>query len=188
MSAARRSQVSPQSCYMFFPSTINRSKTSKRQHNYKQHQNMKHSNGKLVKPPEMKQQRNGSQILVPDNNDSDNAYYVTIHVYHIGVVLIQGRDCATWEVDDMPDIKSLLPNVLPKPCQFDTSVINSPCQPVSVSPIRPDDSIKSSRPRTLVSRLYQAASLIIPSSFNYITTSSEPWPLARPLIGSELGL
>ena len=48
----------------------------------------------------------------------------------------------------------------------DTSVINSPCQPVSVSPIRPDDSIKSSRPRTLVSRLYQAASLIIPSTFS----------------------
>ena len=66
----------------------------------------------------------------------------------------------------MPDTKSLLPNVLPEPCQSDTSVINSPCQPVSVSPIRPDDSIKSSRPRTLVSRLYQAASLIIPSSFS----------------------
>ena len=89
---------------MFSLSTINRSKTSKRKHNYKQHQNMKHSNGKLVKPPEMKQQRNGSQILVPDNNDCDNACYVTIHVYHIGVVLIQGRGCATWEVDDMPDI------------------------------------------------------------------------------------
>ena len=126
----------------------------------------RHSNGKLVKPPEMKQQRNGSQILVPDNNDCDNACYVTIHVYHTGVVLIQGRGCATWEVDDMPDIKSLLPNVLPEPCQSDTSIINSPCQPVPVSPIRPDDSIKSSRPRTLVSRLYQAASLIISSSFS----------------------
>ena len=101
-----------------------------------------------------------------DNNDCDNACYVTIHVYHTGVVLIQGRGCVTWEVDDMPDIKSLLPNVLPEPCQSDTSVINSPCQPVSVSPIRPDDSIKSSRPRTLVTRLYQAASLIITSSFS----------------------
>ena len=117
-----------------------------------------------MKPPEIQQQRYGSQILVPDSNDCDNASYVTINVYHIGVVLIQGPGCATWEVDDMPDIKFLLPNVLPEPCQSDTSVINSLCQPVSVSPIRPDDSIKSSRPRTLVSRIYQAANLIIPSA------------------------
>ena len=130
-----------------------------------------YDNGTLKKRPEVRQDRYGKQVLVPDNRSPDSSCYVTVFVYKTGVVLIQGRGCGKWESSDMAVIKSLV-NTLECEAHRSTTpdpVVNDqhfqdPASPSnSCSSLNLND--KEPSPQlSFVQRLYKAASFILPTS------------------------